>query len=89
MPNTLKQNAYVGSDNAIVASFNDVDKSLTTSGYLVAKVGRKITQTISTTSVANDTLLFDYLEDSVSLYVIKVIYTDGTRTTMTSVERIS
>jgi hypothetical protein len=86
---TQKPNAQVNQGNAIVQSFNNVDKSLSTSGFLIAKSGRKITQTISTTNVSNDTLLFDHLEDGVSLYVLKVIYTDGTRTELLSAERIS
>lgn len=71
------------------ASFNDTDKSLSIASFITAKIGRKITQTTDTTTVPNDTLIYDFLEDSISLYSLKMIFTDGTQTTMLSVERIS
>lgn len=89
MANTLKESAPVNTNNVMAATYNSVDKSLSTSGFVVAKVGRKITQTIATTSLANDTLLFDHLENGVSLYVLKVVYLESNRTTLLSVERIS
>jgi hypothetical protein len=69
--------------------FNDVDKSLTTNGFLVGLVGRKIVQTISTTTVLNDTITFDFQELGISLYQLQVIYTDAAYTTMLSAERIA
>lgn len=72
------------------ASFCDTDKSLTTSGFVTSKVGNKITQTITTTTVANDTLLFSYFSDQTTLlYTLKIIFTDATQTTMISTERIA
>lgn len=68
-------------------SFNDVDASTTTSGFLVGKVGRKITPVISTTNVANDTVSYTYSESGTNLYTITCIYSDGTRTTLLSSER--
>ena len=70
-------------------AFNDVDASLTTGGFLTAKVGRKIVQTISTTSSPNDTLTFTFSENGTQLYQFKVIYTDSSYSTMISAERIS
>lgn len=69
--------------------FNDVDASLTTGGFLTGKVGRKIVQTISTTSSPNDTLTFTFSENGIQLYQFKVIYTDSSYSTMISAERIS
>lgn len=71
------------------AAFNDADSSIATNGFLAAKINREITLAISTTSVAGDTETWNFLEDSVSLYSIRIIYTDGTRATVSSAKRIS
>lgn len=70
-------------------AFNDVDSTLTTNGFLVGKVGRKVVVTISTTSIANDTETYAFSEDGTALYSLKLIYTDGGRNTLLSGERIS
>jgi len=70
-------------------AFNDVDKSVQTSGFLTGKVGHKITQAASTTTSPNDTLTFTYFDGATVLYAIQVIYTDNTYATMISAERIS
>jgi len=69
------------------ASFNDVDKSLTTNGFLVGKVGHKITLSISTTNVASDTETYAFSDNGTALYSITVVYTDGSRSQMLSAER--
>jgi hypothetical protein len=89
MSNTKKELSNFDHQQTLRASFNDVDNSITTGSYLTGKVGRKVTQTISTTTVANDTLTFSYTESAVLLYQIQVIYTDATYATMISAERIS
>lgn len=89
MSETSKRLSNRDSNQTLQASFNDVDKSITTTGFLTGKVGHKITQTISTTNVANDTATFEYLDDGNSLYSVKVIYTDGTRSDILSAERIT
>jgi hypothetical protein len=86
---TTKQNAQVNQGNAIVATYNEADKSLATSSFITSKVGRKITQATSTTTITNDTVTYDFLEDGISLYSLKLIFTDGSQSTMLSVERIS
>lgn len=70
-------------------AYNDVNASLTSDGFLVGLVGRKITQVISTTTVANDTATFSFYENSGAdlLYQYTIIYTDGAQTTMLSAER--
>lgn len=67
--------------------YNESDKSLTTNGFLVGMVGRKITQAISTTTVANDTATFTFIENGVTLYQYTVIFTDASQTVMLSAER--
>lgn len=71
------------------AALNDVDNSLTVNGFLVGKVGNKVTMIISTTTVASDTETYTFLDGLTQLYRIRVIYTTGTRDVMLSAERIS
>jgi hypothetical protein len=68
-------------------SFNDPDASLTTSGFLLGKVGRKVEVDVSGGSTAIYT--FKELQDGVyvMLYEYTIIYTDATRTQMISAER--
>ena len=61
--------------------------SLSINGYVTAKVGRKIELALSTTTVADDTEIYTYLEDGNTVMVLTVIYTDGSRSTLLSVER--
>ena len=89
MSHTVKNLSERDARQTLQLSFNDVDASLTTNGFLVGKVGRKVTLAISTTTVANDTQTFTFLEDGVTLYSLKIIYTDNTYATMLSAERIS
>lgn len=84
---TQKQLSQLDGNQTLKGAYNDVDASLTTSGFLSGKVGRKITQTITTTNVANDTIVFQFMEDSILLYEITQIYTDATYSTMISAER--
>lgn len=85
--NTTKRFSERDSGQTLQASFNDVDSSLTTNGYLTGKVGRKITQTISTTTVVGDTATFQFLESGTLLYTLTIIYTDATQSIMLSAER--
>lgn len=74
---------------AIRGVFNDVDKSLSTSGFLTAKVGHKVTQAISTTTVVDDTESYSFYDGATLLYTFRIIYVDGTRNVMISAERIA
>jgi hypothetical protein len=62
-----------------------------TTGFLQGKVGHKITLTIATTNVANDTEIVRYFDvvDAVDVLLneITVVYTDGTRAQLLSAER--
>jgi hypothetical protein len=89
MSNTTKKFSERDSGQTLQASFNDVDSSLTTNGFLAGKIGRKVAIVISTTSTANDTTTITFSESGSDLYAYKCIYTDGTRSTLISAERIS
>ncbi|NDD83954.1 hypothetical protein EBZ38_06715 [bacterium] len=89
MANTTKPLSDRDYEQAVQSAYNQVDATLSVNGFIVGKVGHKITQTITTTTVANDTEVFGFFDGATSLYQIKVIYTDGTRSLMLSAERIS
>ena len=84
MSNTTKRLSDTDANGVLRGTVNDVDFSLTTSGFLTGLVGRKVALTISTTSVANDTETYAFSENGTPLYSIKVIYTTGTRDLMLS-----
>lgn len=87
MSNIDKTTTNLDANQVLKKSFNDSDATLSTSTFLTAKAGNKITLTISTTDIANDTETYSYFDGVNLLYTIKVIYTDGDRTQMISAER--
>lgn len=89
MANTTKGLAKMDADQAIKGAINVEDFSLTTSGFLTGKVGRKVDVAISTTTVPSDTETYSFSENGSALYALRVIYTTGTRDVMLSAERIS
>lgn len=80
---TQKPASNMSQENILRASANFEDGSLTTTGYLTGKVGRKV----EVTEVGADTEVYSFLEDGIQLYEITIIYTDGTKSTMLSAER--
>lgn len=89
MANTTKGLASIEGNQALQGAINISDMSLSTSGFLVGKVGRKIDVAISTTNVANDTETYSFSESGSALYALRLVYTSGTRETLLSAERIS
>ena len=88
---TLKPASDLDSTQNIQRSYNDVNGTLTVDGFLTGLVGRRIDLAISTTTVSNDTETYTFSEQfgGLVLYVYKIVYTDGARTTMLYAERIS
>jgi hypothetical protein len=86
---TTKPTSDLSGDNVLRGSFNSEDNSISVNGFLVGKIGRKVEQTISTTTVANDTETFVFSESGTILYSIRVIYTNGTRDILLSAERVA
>lgn len=88
MSNTLQKEMTVNTqDTAIKHVYNDVDKTLSVNGFLVSKVGAKVTATVTTTNVANDTIVFNFFDGTNPLYTITVVYTDGSRSDLLSASR--
>lgn len=89
MADTTKPLSKQDGPQTLQYAFNDNTRTLGVSGFISAKVGHRITLTISTTNVANDTETYEYFNDSTSLMQLRIIYTSGTRELMLSVERIA
>lgn len=87
MSNTLKGHSEFDNLQTLGQAFNDVDSTLTTNGFLVGLVGRKVTVTISTTTISNDTQSFAFSENGTALYTLKLIFTDATYNQLMSAER--
>lgn len=79
---TTKDISKEDAENTLRYSYNDVDGSLGVNGYLVGKIGRKVTLTTTTTT---DT--FTFTENGTLLYTILITYTDNTKATLLSAER--
>ena len=87
MANTTKGLSERDYQQTLKASFNDIDSSLTTNGYLTGKIGRKIVQAITTTTVTDDTAIFTFSESGTMLYQLTIIYTNSSQSVMISAER--
>lgn len=87
MSNTTKGLSDFDGTQTLRSAFNDVDSTLTTNGFLVGLVGRKVVVTISTTTVSNDTQSFAFSENGTALYTLKLIFVDSTYAQLVSAER--
>ena len=84
---TKKPPTKLDYEQALQGSYNDVNSTLSVDGFLTGKVGRKIELTISTTTIANDTEIYSFSENGIALYTLTIVYTDGSRAQLSSVER--
>ena len=89
MSTTTKALSDRDSAQVLQVSMNDVNATIGVDGFLVGLVGRKIALAITTTTIANDTEVYTFSENAVTLYVLTIIYTDGTRSQMLSAARTS
>lgn len=89
MSRTTKKGTRKDGMQTLQMAFNDVDASITTNGFLVGKIGHKVTLEIVTTTIIGDSELYTFLDGSEVLYQIKVIYTDETKTQLLSAERVA
>lgn len=87
MPITQKPLSHLDYEQTLQSSYNDVNATLGVDGFLTGRVGRKIELAISTTTIENDTETYSFSENGTALYTLQIIYTDGTRAQMVSVER--
>lgn len=87
MANTTKPKSPVDGNQALQKSFNVESSTLGVDGFISGKVGHKVSLAISTTTIADDTETYTFEDSGVTLFVITIIYTDGSRETMLSAER--
>ena len=85
MSNTSKEQTHLDGHQTLKASYNDVDASLTVNGFLVGAVGRKVDVTYPDTVTEQ----FAFSENGTALYTIEIIYTDSTKESLLSAERIA
>jgi hypothetical protein len=83
MSKTTKNFSDRDANQTLKLSFNDVDASLTTNGFLIAKVGRKVEIDVSGGTVA----IYTFKENGVTLYQYTLTYTDASRVQLVSAER--
>lgn len=89
MSRTTKRGTRKDGMQTLQMAFNDVDASITTNGFLVGKIGHKVTLEIVTTTVLGDSELYTFLDGSELLYQIKLVYTDAAKTQLLSAERVA
>lgn len=82
---TSKPEAALGANNVLAAAYNAADKSITTSSFLVGRVGHKITKT-DFDSVTED---YSYYDGVTLLYTIRVVYATSAKEAFVSAERIA
>jgi hypothetical protein len=74
---------------ALQSSYNQMNATLSVDGFIVGKIGHKVTLAVSSTTVPDDTELYSFYDVATLLYQIRIIYTDGTRNQLLSAERIA
>lgn len=85
MSNTTKPFSEYDQPQIFKKTYNTNNDTLGVDGFIVGKIGRKITRTLFD-SVTED---YEFFESSVSLYKLRIIYTTSALDTLLSVERIA
>lgn len=67
------------------ASYNDTDKSITTSSFLSAKIGHKVEKTNVSPTVED----YSFYDSGNLLYILRVTYADTLKSEFLSAERIA
>lgn len=75
----------VDANQALKFAFDSTTKTLATGNFIMSKIGHKITQTAFSTTQDD----FAYSDSGTLLMTIRVSYTDATKATFLSAERIS
>jgi hypothetical protein len=82
MSDTTKTMSQRDADQTLKSAFNDIDCSYTNSGFLTAKLGRKIE-----IGGASNVETYTFIENGVTLYVLTLTYSSPTKETLVSAER--
>lgn len=86
---TTKTASNMSHENVLRSAHNEVDASITTNGFLVGKVGHKVTTALSTTNISNDTVTFTFFDGTIQLYQLRIVYSTTQTLDFVSAERIS
>lgn len=89
MDSTSKLKSNMSSENVLRSVHNEVDASITTSGFLTGKAGHKVTMALATTNIADDSIVYSFFDNAVQLYQIKMVYATAQTLDVLSAERIS
>lgn len=84
-----KQASPLSAENVLRDAHNPVDNTIAVGNFVTSAVGNKVEMTITTTNVANDTEQYAFYNTDGLLLTLEVVYTDGTRNTFLSAERIN
>lgn len=87
MSGTTKKASNLSAENVLRSAHVQETGTISINGFVSAKVGHRITLALTTTSVANDTELYTYFDLTTQIMQLRVVYTDGSRGTLLSVER--
>lgn len=85
MSDTTKRLSERDYPQVLQSAYNDVDATISTTGFLTGKVGHKIQVTYPDATSE----LYTFLDNNVSLYSILVTYTDSTKESLSTAERVS
>ena len=86
---TTKEIGKIDGDQVLRKAYNVEDSTMSVNGFIVGKVGHRITRTITNTNVANDTERFSFFDNAIQLYIIDVIYATGDREELIEVRRVA
>ena len=85
MSETSKKLSEKDYAQTLQGSYNDVDKTLSVNGFIVGKVGHRITRTDYLT-IGDD---YSFYDGTTLLYTIRVTYTTSSKSILAAVERIA
>lgn len=95
-PETTKPLSDRDGNQVLQGAFNDVDKTISTNGFLVGKVGHKVTredtdaQYLTGLEAGDDYSFYDNSTGGPGLlYTLRLIYTDSTKEVLVSAERVA
>lgn len=89
MADLQKHTEVLDSDQVLEFSYNNSDKTISTSAFITSQLGNKIVRTLEAPTIETYEYFGTGLSGLVSLYTIQVTYTDSTLTTIAEVERIA
>lgn len=84
MSRTSKVPSDQDANQTLQGAYNDVDSSFTTNGFLVGKVGHRVS-----VAIAGAVETYTFSDNGTQLYQLELVYTDGTRSQLLTATRIS